>query len=90
MNSKCADCGQEECRCDRLPMPAASPWRYDVENAPKDGIYFLMQDAYDGDYHIVKWCPLHDRFVAFSGSCHASISIIAFATINQPENDNEH
>jgi len=31
MNSKCADCVQEECRCDRLPMPAASPWREERE-----------------------------------------------------------
>lgn len=67
------------------PLFAAGPWRTDVDNAERDGSYFLMQDKYDGDLHLVKWCKIHDCFTAISGSHHAAISIRAFAAINQPE-----
>jgi len=81
MNSKCADCGHEECRCDSPPMPAASPWRYDVENAPMDGSEVLVA-VHDGANVICVVGPLADADLKL-------IDILAFATINTPETPND-
>lgn len=85
MNSRCADCNYEDCRCDRPPMPAANPWRYDAENAPKDGSIIMADFGCHGEplnIHIIHWdgdwwSNKHREF---------EYSLLrAFATINPPE-----
>lgn len=85
MNSKCSDCGREECRCDQPPMPAASPWRYDVENAPKDVrlLTSLGGDIFEpAEYRKNKGGYL----VWFVNDIEVPVPA-AFATINPPENE---
>lgn len=83
MNSRCADC-----RCDRPPMPAAGPWRYDVENAPKDGSEILLawRDCI-GEPHCESfhWDADDNVWINGDGGFIEDSGIRAFAAINQPE-----
>lgn len=78
MNSRCADCNCEDCRCDRSPMPAAGPWRTDVENCPLKQEVLMRRP--DGMHYVAVWNapPVFDR------ERHPNAPI-AFATINRPE-----
>lgn len=73
-----------------LALAAASPWRYDVENAPKDGTNILLywnHPLLDGTKitRYMRW----DGGVWTDGDLSVTGRwVIAFATINQPENDN--
>lgn len=86
MNSRCANCNHEDCQCDRPPMPAAGPWRYDVENAPKDGSEILLAwetsrpfiDLMHWDSSIEKWNDDSDNPLEAG-------RVFAFVTINPPE-----
>jgi len=94
MNSRCADCNYEDCRCDRAPIPAAGPWRYDVENAEfVDGDEYLIEYTHawfpDNKAANVKGALYYEaERDRFAHSCHGIITrdrLRAFATINQPE-----
>jgi len=94
MNSRCADC-----RCDRPPMPAAGPWRTDVENAEfTDGQEYLIEYTHPwraaGITANIRgalfYVAEYDNFIH---QCHGIITrdrLRAFATSNQPEIPNDH
>lgn len=94
MNSRCADCNCEDCRCDRPPMPAANPWRYDVENAEfTEGQEYLIEYTHPwraaGITANIRgalfYVAEYDHFIH---QCHGIITrdrLRAFATINPPE-----
>lgn len=70
------------------PLFAANPWRYDVENAPRDGSVIMADFGCHGEptnIHIVhwdgEWWSNKDREFECS-------LIRAFAAINQPETAN--
>lgn len=62
---------------DKSPMPAAGPWRFDVENAPKDGTEVLVAVDSGGPIIFVVG-PITEADLRLT-------PIIAFATINPPE-----
>jgi len=78
MNSRCADC-----RCDRPPMPAAGPWRYDVENAPKDWVA-VWHKEYPRDWFKSR---LSIEGYWETARYERTLTPDAFATINPPEID---
>jgi len=91
MNSRCADCNYEDCRCDRPPMPAAGPWRTDVENAPKDGSEIAAEFNVLGaiERHFVKWHSGSGSWESPSEKL-PDDALRAFATINRPETTHDN
>ena len=75
---------EEEAR--QITAPAAGPWRYDVENVPKNGERFLgvFMGEYDLPYiAVVNW---HPGYEWFESKWAAGLKpLLAWAEINQPE-----
>lgn len=69
------------------PLFSAGPWRYDVENAPKDGSEVLLAIRInDEDFCLVgKWHENYRFWSTSTGLMPQDKDVSAFATINQPE-----
>ena len=91
MNSRCADCNHENCQCDRPPMPAAGPWRYDVVNVPRDGSDVLCEFVEVGcELHVAAgWSNDHQAWFDGFGRSYSNLLLTAFAPLNPPETQND-
>lgn len=68
--------------------PAASPWRFDVVNAPKDGSEFLIWYETEDNGHQIRTVHWYEPFKNFRDRMDYGIwppAFKAFATINPPE-----
>lgn len=72
------------------PIFAAGAWRYDVENAPKDGSEIAAEFDVLGfrERHFVVWHPGSGSWESPSEKL-PNDAIRAFATINPPEIEND-
>lgn len=87
MNSRCADCNYEDCQCDRPPMPAANPWRTDVENAPSMEWLAVWYAEHPRDWYKAR-LGIEGHWE--TGHYTETRTPDAFATINQPEIPNDN